>query len=61
MGETCLLAPLREYGEEDTTGRTDKNGRRGTNPQAEVRVSFHRSPDLAIDDFGAFSPEVFGR
>ena len=46
MGELFSLAPLREDGEEGTTGRTDNNGRKGTDPQMKARV---RQPPQPLD------------
>ena len=37
--EIYPLAPLREHGEDGTTGRADENDKNGANPQVEVGVS----------------------
>ena len=38
-GKVYPLAPLREHGEEGTTGRADEDDKNGANPQVEVRIS----------------------
>ena len=54
MGGLFSLAPLREDGEEGTTRRTDKNGRKGTGLRWKQESAHHRG-HLAIDDLGALS------
>ena len=54
MREFFSLAPLREDGEEGTTRRTDKNGRKGTDLRWKQESAHHPS-HLTIDDLGALS------